>query len=319
MPERLTSGSRWKCDSSPEDRMTELRQLFFETAAELVQKLNEAAHAAGTTPRDAETARSLRRTVHTLKGDAAACGFRELSELAHEFEDVLALENPAAPPPRFPPSRCALPTSLRPCWRLTGKARNCPSIESLRAEIAHLAHPADSGAAKSKSKARQTLGEESTSRWSEYEQLAIAQAVSEGKRVHHVVVEIDPQCGMPIAARQMIQLALAGLGEVLALYPAEGGHEPIIQVAAALASDKPAEQIRAKCSIPTITLNVKTMSLRGQAPTRALPPASAGDFEGADSQRQIEVAPTATGVKTEIAACVADRNTPAPANRPRRP
>jgi len=44
----------------------------------------------------AETARSLRRTVHTLKGDAAACGFRELSELAHEFEDVLTLENPAA-------------------------------------------------------------------------------------------------------------------------------------------------------------------------------------------------------------------------------
>ena len=75
--------------------MTELRQLFFETAAELVQKLNDEAMQLEKSPGDAETARSLRRTVHTLKGDAAACGFRELSELCHEFEDVLTLGNTA--------------------------------------------------------------------------------------------------------------------------------------------------------------------------------------------------------------------------------
>ena len=80
----------------PEDRMTELRQLFFESAAELVQNLNEQAMQLEKSPGDAESIRSLRRTVHTLKGDAAACGFRELSELAHEFEDVLGLEKTAA-------------------------------------------------------------------------------------------------------------------------------------------------------------------------------------------------------------------------------
>jgi len=40
--------------------------------------------------------RSIRRTVHTLKGDSAACGLRELSELAHQFEDALSLESAAA-------------------------------------------------------------------------------------------------------------------------------------------------------------------------------------------------------------------------------
>ena len=40
--------------------------------------------------------RSIRRTVHTLKGDSAACGLRELSELAHQFEDALSLEDAAA-------------------------------------------------------------------------------------------------------------------------------------------------------------------------------------------------------------------------------
>jgi len=39
--------------------------------------------------------RVIRRTVHTLKGDSAACGLRELSELAHQFEDALSLEGAA--------------------------------------------------------------------------------------------------------------------------------------------------------------------------------------------------------------------------------
>src|ERR1700744_1720316 len=75
--------------------MSELRELFFESASELVEKLNEEALRLEKSPGDAETARSLRRIVHTLKGDAAACGYRELSELAHEFEDVLALKTNA--------------------------------------------------------------------------------------------------------------------------------------------------------------------------------------------------------------------------------
>ncbi len=36
--------------------------------------------------------RNLRRSVHTLKGDSAACGYKELSELAHAVEDVLTPE-----------------------------------------------------------------------------------------------------------------------------------------------------------------------------------------------------------------------------------
>src|SRR5208283_4879898 len=108
----------------------------------------------------------------------------------------------------------------------------------------------------------------------------------------------------------------AGLGEVLALYPAEGGPEAITQVEAALASEVPAEQIRAKCSIPTITLNVKTTPLRGQAPIHSLPPASAGETAGPDFQRQIEVAPPAAEIKAAVAAGVPARNTPAPGEPP---
>ena len=243
----------------PEDRMTELRQLFFETAGELVQKLNDEAMRLEKSPGDAETARSLRRTVHTLKGDAAACGFRELSELSHEFEDVLTLGNTAAAAsvPEIALRAADVFAALLEAYR---KGTKLPSIQSLRADIARLAHPAASGALPAKPKKKKVAAK--TSRWSEYEQLAITRAVAEGKRVHHVAVQLDPQCAMPIAARQMIQIALTGLGEVLAFYPVEGSLETGNRIEAALASEKPAEQIRAKCSIPTIALNVRVKPLR---------------------------------------------------------
>src|SRR6202043_1958412 len=82
--------------NSPDERGLELRELFFETSQELLQALNEESLKLEKTPGDEEIVRSIRRTVHTLKGDSAACGLRELSELAHQFEDALSLENTAA-------------------------------------------------------------------------------------------------------------------------------------------------------------------------------------------------------------------------------
>src|ERR1700704_3148546 len=76
----------------PDERGAELRELFFESAQELLQSLNEEALKLEKHPDDPETVRTIRRVVHTLKGDSAACGYRELSESAHELEDALAVE-----------------------------------------------------------------------------------------------------------------------------------------------------------------------------------------------------------------------------------
>src|SRR6202049_2375386 len=80
---------------SPDERGAELRELFFETSQELLQALNDEALKLEKKPGDEEIVRVIRRNVHTLKGDAAACGLRELSELAHQFEDALSLEGTA--------------------------------------------------------------------------------------------------------------------------------------------------------------------------------------------------------------------------------
>src|SRR5258708_6723200 len=58
----------------PEDRNAELRALFFETANELLQSLNESGLELEARPAAEEIIRSVRRAVHTLKGDSAASG-----------------------------------------------------------------------------------------------------------------------------------------------------------------------------------------------------------------------------------------------------
>ena len=81
---------------SSDERMAELRELFYESAEELLQALNDQGLKLEKSPADPEIVRTIRRVVHTLKGDAAACGYRELSELAHELEDALAVESAGA-------------------------------------------------------------------------------------------------------------------------------------------------------------------------------------------------------------------------------
>ena len=249
----------------PDDRMTELHKLFFESAGELVQTLNDQAMQLEKSPGNAECIRSLRRTVHTLKGDAAACNFRELSELAHEFEDVLGLENTAAAAsvPAIALRAADVFSAMLEAYR--GK-KKLPSMQSLREEIARLAHPGAAGAGEKKKK--KSAASRQAVRWSEYEQLAIAQALHEGKRLYHVTVQLDPHCGMPIAARQLVRIALASIGEVLALYPGEESRESTDRVEVALACEKSAQQIRLKCQIPTIALGTRVATLRAKAPAR---------------------------------------------------
>jgi two-component system chemotaxis sensor kinase CheA len=259
--------------------MHELRELFFESASELVEKLNEEALHLEKAPHDAETARSLRRIVHTLKGDAAACGYRELSELAHEFEDVLALKTNDAVIPEVALRAADVFGALIHAYRA---GKELPDLKPLQGEISRLANPESSAPTKAaeaetevKQKPRKS---KETVPWSEYERLAISHAAEDGMRLHHIIVQVDPQCGMPIAARQMIQIALAGLGEVLALYPADDSSAAgikIDRIQAALASEKSVDEIRAKCRIPTISQNVEISPLRVPAPASRTPAKSA--------------------------------------------
>jgi two-component system chemotaxis sensor kinase CheA len=239
----------------PDERGAELRELFFETSLELLQALNEEALKLEKKPGDEEIVRSIRRTVHTLKGDSAACGLRELSELAHQFEDALSLEETATQSAVAEIAFAAADvfTAMIAAYR---KGTKLPGTANLRKKIQELTSMPAGKKTRRKKTAKTEPATAKRESWTEYEKLAIARAQGSGLAVYEVTVKIDPHCAMPIAARQLIQNAIGSVGQVLVVRPDAKSPAASKQVEFILASSGGVESIVAKGRVPTIAEEV---------------------------------------------------------------
>jgi two-component system chemotaxis sensor kinase CheA len=234
----------------PDERGAELRELFFETAQELLQALNEESLKLEKHPGDEEIVRSIRRIVHTLKGDSAACGLRELSELAHQFEDALSLESAAA---HGALAEIAF-SSADVFAEMLGSYHSggpMPVTEPLRQRITELTAAPSEKKTRRKKKSAEPVSQ-SSKHWTEAEKRAIAQAKAAGLGLFDISVKIDPLCAMPIAARQLIHNAIRDMGQVLVIRPDAKSPAASKQVEFVLAGTHSKEEIAAKCHIPTI-------------------------------------------------------------------
>jgi two-component system, chemotaxis family, sensor kinase CheA len=237
---------------SPDDRASELRDLFFESAEEILQAMNDAGLALEERPSDKESLRSVRRAVHTLKGDSAACGYRELSELAHELEDVLTpdlvkehagliAEVVLTAADTFRDMLAAYRSNLQP-----------PDGGALREYVQRLLHkPATARRDKSLEEAEATFS------WTEYERLLIAESFRRGEAVYQVAMHLAGEAISPAAAYELAKKALERAGKILALRP-EDSAEVVSGglLEAALASSKPADWIRKRCQVPSVVAQI---------------------------------------------------------------
>lgn len=243
----------------PDERASELRDLFFESAQEILQAMNEAGLALEAHPGDQESLRRVRRAVHTLKGDSAACGYRGLSELAHELEDVLtpelAKENAGliaevvlTAADTFHEMLAAYRNNLQP-----------PDGGALRDHIQRLLHKP---AAPSQKSARAASFD-----WSEYERLMIAEAFRRGETIHHVALYLDPEALLPAAAYELVRKALESAGKILAIHPETGAPlEQAGMIEAALSSAKSADWIRKRCQVPSVITKITVEKAPEQQP-----------------------------------------------------
>jgi len=271
--------------NSPDERGLELRELFFETAQELLQALNEEALKLEKNPGDEEIVRSIRRTVHTLKGDSAACGLRELSELAHQFEDALSLETAAS---HAAVAEIAFATADIFAEMIAAYRKNSrlPATKNLSKRIQELtaAPRATKSRGAKKVPAKVTKGKvsskpatgkapnKSVSLWTEYETLAMSKAQAAGQDVLHVVAKFDPHCAMPIAGRQLVHNAIGTMGPVIAIRPDAKSPAATKFIEFVLATVQTADQIAAKCKIPTIVEEVTVeLLLAGKAAAQTSP------------------------------------------------
>ena len=267
-----------------DERGAEMRELFFETAQELLQSLNEEALKLERNPADGELVRSIRRIVHTIKGDAAACGFRELSNAAHELEDALTLESASSHGSLAEVAFTAADTfgSMLAAYRRKGKLPSSAPLAKMIRELAQ--QPKGNGKKRSKKAAKAAVA---PAAWTEYEKLAIQNAVARGKSVYHITTAIDPHCAMPIAARQLVLNGLAPSAEVLGARPEAGSPASTQRLELLVASEKSADQLSALCRIPTVISRVvvelvsaaepKTKAAAVPAPSQNVPATESGD------------------------------------------
>jgi two-component system chemotaxis sensor kinase CheA len=238
----------------PEDRGGELRALFFESASELLQSLNEAGLELESRPADEEVIRRVRRAVHTLKGDSAACGFHKLSELAHVLEDVLTPQVAQARGADLAELVLAAADSFGTMLSAYQRNADPPPVDALHAMIRKLLD--EPAPANHDGPAPPQLPAQFA--WTEYEQLMISEAVHRGETVYNVALRMDPNSLMRAAAFQLIRNVLHGSGTVIALRPEDNVAAATVEIVeAALASSQPEERLLQRCRIPSIVSDVR--------------------------------------------------------------
>ncbi|HYR85801.1 MAG TPA: Hpt domain-containing protein, partial [Terriglobia bacterium] len=232
-----------------EERAAELRELFFESAQDLLQELNEAGILLENDPGNTDALARVRRAMHTLKGDSAACGFRELSELAHGLEDLLT---PALVIERGEAVAEIVLSAADTFHAMLGSYRGNlqpPDISELRTHIRKLAERPGS--------ASEPQPVHSRADWTPKESARILEALRGDETVYQIVLRMDPSLQMPAAAMQLVRAALEQCGTILAQSPASGAPlQTLAEVHVALASSRTSDWIRARCNVPGIVSGV---------------------------------------------------------------
>jgi two-component system chemotaxis sensor kinase CheA len=250
--------------SSFDDRASELRDLFFESAAEIVQAMNEAGLALEERPGDVESLRRVRRAVHTLKGDSAACGYRELSELAHELEDVLTPERAKENAGLMPEVVLAAADTFHEMLAAYRDHLKPPAGGALHEHIQTLLQKSEGPAPKSSQTAK--------FEWSEYERLMTAEALRRGDQVYQVALHLGSESLLPAAAYELVRKALASAGKIIAIHPdKDAPKDQVSLIEAAVASSRTAEWIRERCQVPSVVTGISVEKMVEQeAPARDL-------------------------------------------------
>jgi two-component system chemotaxis sensor kinase CheA len=237
-----------------EDRGAELRTLFFESAYELLQSLNEGGLQLEAHPGDEEVLRGIRRAVHTLKGDAAACGFAKLSELSHGLEDALTPQMVQTRGPAV--AEVVLAAADNFGSMLSAYERNVepPSVAHLESMMSALQQAPAPKASSSIATPEQAASQiEAKFAWTEYEQLMISEAVHRSETVYNLALRIDGKSLMRAAAFQLIRNVLHGCGTVIALRPEDNVAAATVEIVeAAIATNLSFDQLEQRCRIPSI-------------------------------------------------------------------
>ncbi len=279
-----------------EEEMEQLKQMFYQQAIEMLDSLNQETLGleSATLEEDRKgRLKTIKRVFHTLKGDSASIGLKEVSKIVHKMEDLMAaMEDGSAKPVNDSLSELIFNVVDEVSKAITThqEGREYGGSPELYESIDNFI--------------KQTIEEnEATIDLSEYEQLLASNSLEDGKFLYKMKFYFSPDCLMKSAGTLMLAQHLPKGGEVIKMTPdAESPElENATYIKAVLASTNNPKDLKELYMIPTVInkIEVEDFQLEQQAapareqfdPDQFTPDQPAQDT-GQTAQPQAEAAPT---------------------------
>lgn len=262
-----------------EEELGALKETFYAQALEMCEELTGEIISLEANDCASDSIKRIKRYFHTLKGDSSSIGLKGVSELIHCTEDVMAALDEKVIPFDGQVSEVLL--------------RSVDEIEkSVNADRAGMAHEVSLSLRESMNlmlgKARKVA---SISPLSEYEELVLANSLSEGKKIYRLSLQFSVDCVMKSASALLLLQYLSDEVEVIRVTPSP--EDPAIESASSIecfaASNKTADELRAACLVPGVTRNASCEEIDASelAVTAATElPGESGDGVDAGRERQ---------------------------------
>ena len=233
-----------------QSEMEELKKVFFAQAHEIVADLQDSLLRFEADPGDAEMLKTIKRYVHTLKGDANSVGLSSVGSLCHRMEDVLSSLADGTGDMGHQAVDLLMNSTDHMQKLLTddeaGRSRADANMEMLEKIDAFFSHAPAQAAV-------------SGIHHSEYQNLEIEDAISHGLPVYDLEVVFHPGCRERDIAALMIEQKLNAIGTIINAVP--GMNSPVRdgadRMSLVLASSRGIEEIREAAVITGIAQDAR--------------------------------------------------------------
>jgi len=195
--------------------MAELRTLFFSQAQEIMEELQEALLKLEAGYADAEIMKTIKRHIHTLKGDSKSIGFLVVGALCHRMEDVLLSYGDG--------DRTADPEIwglLLSCADTLQRLLREAESRGEEGDVSEITARIESFLSRS---AMPVKHRPVMAPLTEYQALEIEEARNNGLGVYDLSVGFHPQCGEKGVAALMIAQRLSATGAIIRSFPELSG------------------------------------------------------------------------------------------------
>jgi two-component system chemotaxis sensor kinase CheA len=240
----------------------EFKKVFYTQAYEIIEDLQDTLLKLEADPEDERALKSIKRYVHTLKGDANSCGLNSIGTLCHRIEDMLTSLMDGSKYVSFDEVDLLLNCVdiIHKLLLESESGENGTEIDSIMKKIDRflLNNPAPTTAGNQ----NKSLQYSST----EYQKLQVQEALKKGLNLYEIEVDFDPRCGEKSVAAFMVAQRLEERGEILFTSPEIEGSEidRAEKVIFMLSSSLPHNQFEGNISIEGIT-NKITISPRQES------------------------------------------------------